>query len=188
MLDMKTIRLKFILSLLLFLFIACSSPSVQKNETVKVGQAVQNYYTVTKVIDGDTFEATNGSHVVRVRIAGMDAPEYKQAYGKRATYQLRKEIKDKKVRIQMVGEGLDKYGRVLGHVFVDEQDVSLVMIKQGLATYYRPFCTEYPRYLEHYNYDPVKYVEAEKKAKEKGLGIWGAGKNILPCLYRSKNR
>jgi len=154
-----------------------------------LAESWQDYsYQVTYVVDGDTFEATDGNLKFRVRVAGMDTPESKQKYGKQATYQFRKLIEDKKVKIKPVGRGRDKYNRILGQVYLEDQDVSISMIENGHATYYRPKCLDYSFTKQKYDYDPRPYVEAEKLARRNKTGIWSFDKPMLPCDYRRNKK
>lgn len=145
-------------------------------------------YNVTKILDGDTFDATDGNITFRVRVAGMDAPEKAQPYGKLATYQLSKLLEGRKVKIRSIGEGRDMYNRILGQVYVDEEDVSILMIQQGFAAYYRPRCRDFPEDKKHYDYDPRPYVEAEKRARAERLYLWSNEQTELPCEFRRRNR
>lgn len=151
--------------------------------------AWQNYsYSVIRITDGDTFVATDGNIQFKVRIAGMDAPEKAQSYGKIAKTSLNTLISGKKVTIKSVGYGMDQYGRVLGIVFVDGNDIAESLIQQGLATYYRPRCNDYPADKDKYNYDPRAYIATETVAKAKKLNFWSTNKVTLPCEFRSQNR
>lgn len=141
-------------------------------------------YKVVSVLDGDTFVATDGNVTFRVRIAAMDAPEKGQPYGKMARGRLSEMLKSRKVTIQPVEKGYDRYGRVLGRVFFGERDIALVMIEEGLATYYRPFCRDYPEDKKKYNYDPQKYVRAEQEARSAQKNIWSRSAPTLPCQHR----
>lgn len=144
-------------------------------------------YKVTHVADGDTFDATDGNIIFRVRMAGIDAPEKKQPYGQMATLKLKELILDKEVAIQRIGSGRDAFNRVLGQVLIDQKDIGLEMIETGLATYYRPDCTEYPLNKKKYDYDPRPYVEAEERAKLAAKNFWSS-KNLLPCQFRKEKK
>ena len=146
--------------------------------------AAAHTYQAVKIIDGDTFDATDGTIRFRVRIAGMDAPEKGTPFSKLATPELKKRIEGRKVEIQPVGRGMDRYNRVLGQVTVDGRDVGIEMIEMGLATYYRPGCVNYPANKESYDYDPRPYIAAEEKARMKKLYLWSDPKTILPCKVR----
>lgn len=170
--------MKEVLLALLFL---CLPPLAMLNA------AENGPYRVVHVVDGDTFDATDGHITFRVRIAAMDAPESHQRYGKWATGELTRLIDGKEITIHPVGRGLDRYNRVLGQVFVSGQDVSLVMIDGGFATYYRPHCRDFPEDKSLYQYDPRPYVEAEEKARSKHLVIWSDQDTELPCRFRKEH-
>lgn len=145
-------------------------------------------YSVVRITDGDTFVATDGNILFKVRIAGMDAPEKVQGYGKVAKSALGTLISGKNISIKTVGNGMDQYGRVLGIVFVDGKDVAENLIQQGLATYYRPQCHDFPADKDKYNYDPRAYIAAETAAKAKKLNFWSINGVTLPCEFRRQNR
>ncbi len=141
-------------------------------------------YKVIYVLDGDTFAATDGNVQFRVRIAAMDAPEKGQAYAKLATYRLKSLVLNKQVTIIPVGRGFDRYGRVLGKVIRAGEDIALNMISDGLATYYRPTCQDYPAAKDKYNYEPEIYIAAENKARQTKKNLWSYKHIILPCRAR----
>ncbi len=142
------------------------------------------FYKAVSVLDGDTFIGTDGNVTFRVRIAAMDAPEKGQPYSKMATSRLKQLLISGNIIIKPVDKGYDRYGRVLGAVFVGKEDVALTMIQEGLATYYRPSCRDYPLDGNKYNYDPAIYVKAEKQARELSQNMWALSNLELPCRYR----
>ncbi len=147
-------------------------------------KAVALDYKVVRVIDGDTFIATDGSIEFKVRIVGMDAPESKQDYGKVAKTFLTNLIDDQTVTLQPLKKPLDRYNRILAQVFWGEQDVAKLMIAQGLAYYYRPTCQDYPIDKKKYDFAPTEYVEVEAEAQQKKIGLWTQSERLLPCEYR----
>ena len=110
---------------------------------------------VDKVLDGDTIDVTIDLGVdlykkERVRIAGVDTPEKRtrnleeKELGIDATNWLKKELEDGLAgddelidRTELHG-GVGKYGRLLGWVYVGDEQVSLneQMITQGYAHAY----------------------------------------------------
>ena len=108
------------------------------------------YYVkkVTKVVDGDTIDVEidlgfDISFSSRVRLAGIDTPESRttdkmeKALGLEAKAYLKKEIESAKT-VVIKTEKMDsseKYGRILGWVFLDGSTVSLneKMITDGHA-------------------------------------------------------
>ena len=167
----------------LFVFFILSSSAFAENPPTEN----KYLYKVTRVSDGDTFDATDGNIVFRVRIAGIDAPEKKQAFGQMATSRLKELILDKNIEIVRVGSGHDAFNRVLGQVVVDGKDIGIEMISQGLATYYRPGCVDYPLNKKKYDYDPRAYVDAETVARSGNINFW-SGNTELPCQYRKENK
>ena len=82
--------------------------------------------TVTRVIDGDTFETA--SRKKSVRLANVNAPEKKQKGGGAATKALRNLIKGQKVTVDTVAR--DVYGRAVANVKVDGKSVNSAMRKK----------------------------------------------------------
>lgn len=79
--------------------------------------------TVTRVIDGDTFQTS--SRKKSVRLANVHAPEKGTAGGERATRQLRGLIGGRTVEVDTLAR--DKYGRAVARVKVDGKSVNLAM-------------------------------------------------------------
>src|SRR5690606_19508152 len=78
---------------------------------------------VTKIADGDTFTMVfDNGFDVRVRLNGIDSPEKKQAFSKRAKKELSDLIFEKIVTVYY--DKKDGYGRVLGDVFIGNINVN----------------------------------------------------------------
>ena len=110
---------------------------------------------INRVIDGDTIDVTldlgfSLTKKERVRIAGVDTPEKRtrdkeeKTLGIDATNWLKDKIKDTltgddelTIRTELVG-GVGKYGRLLGWLYVGDDDYSLneQMITEGYAWAY----------------------------------------------------
>ena len=110
---------------------------------------------INKVVDGDTIDVTidlgfDLYKKERVRIAGVDTPEKRtrdleeKALGLDATYWMKKQLDDTIkgddeliIRTELKG-GTGKYGRLLGWLYVGEDDISLneKMITEGYAWAY----------------------------------------------------
>ena len=110
---------------------------------------------INKVVDGDTIDVTidlgfDLYKKERVRIAGVDTPEKRtrdleeKALGLDATYWMKDKLtetikgdEELIIRTELKG-GTGKYGRLLGWLYVGEDDVSLneKMITEGYAWAY----------------------------------------------------
>ena len=106
---------------------------------------------ITKVIDGDTIDADidlgfDISLTKRIRLAGVDTPESRTSDANEKKYGL--EAKEwLKHKVENAGhiliktelpDSTEKYGRIIGHLFVNDQETSLndQMIVEGYAWTY----------------------------------------------------
>ena len=70
---------------------------------------------VVRVVDGDTLVLlVSGHDQERIRLAGIDCPERKQAFGTKAKEALARLAAGKEVTVEW--EKRDRYGRVVGKV------------------------------------------------------------------------
>ena len=110
---------------------------------------------INRVVDGDTIDVTidlgfDLYKKERVRVAGVDTPEKRtrdleeKALGIDATNYLKKKLEDTiagddelTIRTELKG-GMGKYGRLLGWLYIGEDDVSIneQMIAEGYAWSY----------------------------------------------------
>lgn len=112
---------------------------------------------VVKIADGDTLTVLADKRHIRVRLAGIDAPEVGQCGYKRARGTLSRLVLGKRVALGASDEEQDQYGRLLKYVDVGRTDAGLRLIKDGLAI---------ARYdsRDGYGYHPrePKYVAADR--------------------------
>ena len=127
---------------------------------------------VTQVIDGDTIWVSDGHGRHKVRLNHIDAPESNQPFGSESTAHLKSIITNRTVRIEY--EKSDRYGRILGVVFLGETDVNLQMVCEGFAWHYR-----------HFDKTP-SYSVAESEARAAKRGLWAAPDPINPHKWRKK--
>ena len=115
---------------------------------------------VIQVIDGDTVIIENGYHV---RYIGIDAPEKGEAYYLESTLLNKKLVEGKSIRLEKDISEKDKYGRILGYVYVDNVFVNAEIVRFGYA-----HAKAYPPDIKHQWY--LETIEAE--AKKTKRGIW----------------
>jgi len=107
--------------------------------------------SIHKVVDGDTIDADidlgfDISLTKRIRLAGVDTPESRTAdanekkYGLESKEWLKKKVEGaKNILIKTeLPDSTEKYGRIIGHLFINDQDTSLndQMIVEGYAWTY----------------------------------------------------
>lgn len=100
------------------------------------------HHGLIHVVDGDTiYLGKKGTNKLRLRVLGDDTPEIPhfgagkfigQPFGKEATLEARSFVKQG-LSLKYLPLGIDKYGRTLAHVLVDDVLLSVHMIKQRLA-------------------------------------------------------
>ncbi|MBB4843193.1 endonuclease YncB(thermonuclease family) [Paucibacter oligotrophus] len=132
---------------------------------------------VIGVADGDTVTVlTEGPRQVKVRIAGIDAPEKGQAFGQAA-----KKVMSDCAFGQVASvdwKKLDRYGRAIGKLTVDSIDCGLRQIELGLAWHYKA----YER--EQTPADRSAYAEAENAARLASTGLWIDARPTPPWEFR----
>lgn len=114
---------------------------------------------VVGVSDGDTVTLLlPDMQQVRVRLTEIDAPEKGQPYGNAARQALAEMVHQKDVRVSTRSQ--DRYGRVLGRIYVGDLDVNRQMVRDGAAWVYRQYMTDRSLLAE------------EQAAKDARRGLW----------------
>lgn len=127
---------------------------------------------VVAVLDGDTMDVLVERKPVRVRLAEIDAPEKGQPFGTRSRQALAASVHGQQVTVITVGN--DRYGRVIGTLYLDGQNINRMMVAEGWAWAYRKYVVD--RSL----FD----VEAEAKAASRGL--WATPDPVAPWEWRRR--
>ncbi len=137
---------------------------------------------VVKVTDGDTvtvLDAQRQQHVIR--LGGIDAPEKSQPYGQKSKAHLSQIVFNQSVNV--VFDKRDRYGRIVGQVWVGGEDANLQQLQAGWAWHYK----QYQR--EQKPEDRIVYDAAERAARENRLGLWqgqGPAQPEPPWDYRAR--
>ncbi len=146
----------------------------------------QLFGKVVGIADGDTvtvLEESDQQH--KVRLAGIDAPERRQAYGDRAKQHLSSLVYGKAVVV--VWDKRDRYGRIVGRVLARDcsgltcrysVDAGLEQIKAGLAWHYKQYAKEQPLA------ERLEYAALEQLARTRREGLWHDADPIPPWEYR----
>ncbi len=144
-------------------------------------QAASLVGKVIGVADGDTITVLDAERVQhKVRLAGIDAPESRQAYGTRSRQNLSSLVYRQQVNVEWYKR--DRYGRLVGVVRVEGADVNLAQIALGLAWWYREYQSEQAPA------DRARYAEAERGAQAQQLGLWADAAPIPPWEWRRARR
>lgn len=144
-------------------------------------QAEQLSGNVVGISDGDTITLLDEKHVQhKIRLAGIDAPEKKQAFGERSKQALSDCAYGKKAFIEYNKK--DRYGRIVGKVIVDKTDCNMRQIGLGLAWHYKKYENEQPQE------DRETYSKLESSARTSRIGLWKDDGPMPPWDYRHQNR
>lgn len=145
---------------------------------------------VIHIADGDTVTVLDDQHRShKIRIAGIDAPERRQPFGRRATEALSLLAKNRRVSIS--GGKTDRYQRRIGIIRVaptdcmscaPSVDVGLSLINAGLAWHYRAYEREQSRS------DREQYRLAEDGARARQDGLWTDAAPTPPWEWRRASR
>jgi endonuclease YncB( thermonuclease family) len=145
-----------------------------------VACAAQLSGVVVGVADGDTLTLLDDQHVQhRIRLAGTDAPEKGQDFGRVSRRSLHKLAHGQQAIAKT--DKTDRYGRAVGKVMVHGQDVSIEQLRRGLAWHYKA----YER--EQTPQDRLAYGEAENAAKGLQKGFWAMPGAMPPWEYRRQH-
>ena len=136
---------------------------------------------VINMADSDSItvlDDTNTQH--KIRLAGIDAPEKRQAFGNVSKQSLADMVAGQSVAVEWVK--VDRYGRKVGKVLLAGLDCNLVQVKRGLAWRYK----QYQR--EQSPTDQQSYAEAEIEARAAKLGLWREADPVPPWDFRHKGK
>jgi micrococcal nuclease len=120
---------------------------------------------VVSVHDGDTLKVVQNGQQTTIRLQGIDAPEIGQPFGSKSRDRLAELTKGKLVTIQ--ADKPDQYGRLLGTVEVNGENVNRRMVADGLAWHYKRYSKD------------AGLAGAEREARSAKQGLW-AGKDPVP--------
>ena len=104
-----------------------------------------------------------------VRMQGTDAPERDQPFSKESKDFLNRYLH---IEATTISHGYDRYGRLLGTLIIDCQDINLLSIKEGYSWHFKKFSK-----------DP-DYSVAEKLSRNNNLGLWNLENPIPPWDWR----
>ena len=129
---------------------------------------------VIKVADGDTItvlDDNNKKH--KIRLAKIDAPELRQSFGIESKNYLESLIYNKPIRV--LYSSIDRYKRILGIVCLGDKEINLIMLVNGFAWHY-------------YTDKTPSYIQAEKSARDKRIGLWSESNPMNPYIFRKNQK
>ncbi|EMU3813714.1 thermonuclease family protein [Neisseria gonorrhoeae] len=157
-----------------------SDAPVRRRASAKSGHSYTG--TVSKVYDGDTLHVIDGDGAKhKIRMAYIDAPEMKQAYGTRSRDNLRAAAEGRKVSVRVFET--DRYQREVAQVSAGKTDLNLMQVQDGVAWHYKSYAKE-----QQDKADFADYADAQIQAERERKGLWKAKNPQAPWAYRRAGR
>lgn len=113
--------------------------------------------------------------VMKVRVAAIDAPERKQAFGHRSRQELARLCLRQQATVQTVAR--DDYGRTVARVRCNGQDVAAAQVRSGMAWAYTRYAADQPQ-----------LAVLEQQARAQRVGLWSQPRPQAPWDYRQRRR
>ena len=159
-------------SLLIILLFFCIVSLSSNNDSTKTITG-----KVVKVIDGDTITILNSENKqIKIRLYGIDAPEKAQDYGKISKNYMSGLVAGKTIDVTVMN--IDRYGRSVGRIKINEKEVAEEMLKAGLAWVYTSYC-KIP--------ECKQWKELETQAKTAKVGLWSNPTAQEPWKWRKEH-
>lgn len=169
-----------IVSIILLFYVMISGDHQSQNKAASASPSttqkiatVEAKIRVKRVIDGDTIELENGK---KVRYIGIDTPELHhptkpvQCFGQEAMEINKELVEGKSVRLVKDVSEIDRYGRLLRYVYLDDSSASpssLFINKYLVEEGYAHVATFPPDVA----FEPV-FQAAEQRARDGNKGLW----------------
>lgn len=137
-----------------------------KNVTIKI--------KIVGIRDGDSVDGVYGDLPVGIRLAHIDSPEKKQAFGKAAKQKLSDLCFGKTVTIVSQGKkGTYHGGRIIAEIFLEDgSNVNKLMVSEGFAWHYKKYSKD------------MSYDELENVARNNKRGLWKEQNPVSPWDFR----
>lgn len=133
--------------------------------------------TVKRIVDGDTIIATINNEDFRIRLIGINCPEYTskvEEYGKEATEYTSKMLTNKTIYLEKDVSETDKYGRLLRYVWLqipnhfNEEEIKEKMFNALLVINGYAQSATYPPDVKYANY----FKDFSNTARKNNIGLW----------------
>lgn len=124
--------------------------------------------TVTSVVDGDTVHVSLPDRsTLTIRLDGIDTPERGEPFSNQARNASRVMLFMRRAEIRATN--VDRYGRLVARVLANGTDVSIELVKRGLACHFTRYSND------------TQLADAERTARKRGQGFWAADASKPSC-------
>ena len=126
--------------------------------------------TVVSIADGDTLTLLVNSKKHKIQLAEIDTPEMEQPWGFRASQALSQKVFLEQVKVTVLD--VDRYGRTVGRIWLDDRDITRELVAEGHAWVYRQYMTD------------RSLLADEETARSNELGLWSQDDPVPPWKWR----
>lgn len=126
---------------------------------------------VVRIVDGDTLEILYGKLPVMIRLAHIDCPEKKQAFGNKAKQVLSDLCFGKEIEFDFIEK--DRNGRYICVLYNEKRmNINKEMIRLGMAWHFKKYSKD------------DSYAELENEARKNKVGLWHEPNPLAPWDWR----
>lgn len=162
----------------------CAQRLIAGAACVVISTGIQGAELVGKVIaiaDGDTITVLDEDRRQhKVRLQAVDAPEKGQEHWRASKQHLAGRVFSQQVTVEY--SKADRYGRIVGRVLRDGEDINLELLRVGAAWLYRKYSRELPARMQS------DYAAAEMSARKEKQGLWRYASPAPPWEWRADRR
>lgn len=156
---------KTLLSIIIVLF--CSQATLSSKPLRCSEQGI-----VSWIVDGDTIFVKTPNKTVKVRMLGIDTPEFNKRTGKSEYYSYeafkytKEQLKGKKIcLVKDSANDRDQYGRLLRYIYLDSRLFNAELIEKGYADIF----SKSEHQMKEY------FFTLREEARKNKLGMWNSG-------------
>lgn len=172
--------MKFTILLFSFLILnqcgqANSVQKIQTDESVSSNNSKENFgklkAKVIRIVDGDTLEVLFHELPVMIRLAHIDCPEKKQAFGTKAKQALSDLCFGQEIEFDFNEK--DRNGRYICVIYNSKGiNLNKEMIRLGMAWHFKKYSKD------------NSYAELENEARKNKIGLWQESNPVAPWDWR----
>lgn len=135
--------------------------------------------TMVSIGDRNALLVRQRGRTTTVWLGCMEMPDSNQkTWGKAAADRL-DQLLPAGQPIQIREISRDRYGSIIGEVFVNGESINLQLVTEGMAALN-------PQYLNECRRTQAQYLLAESEAQQQGIGLWQETNPCLPWEYRRR--
>ena len=133
---------------------------------------------VVGVSDGDTIKVlTEDKRLVKIRLYGIDCPEKRQAFGKRAKWFCSDLVFGREVEVEPIAQ--DRWGRTIALIYRGSLCLNEEMVASGYAWVFAKYCKKTIC---------QKWYRLQKEARKARIGLWKDPRPVSPWVWRKAKR